>query len=270
MSNHIHASVMNPSTGTLSSDRSRVRENIASLGPWFHNVHLPNGEQTAPEHWLGDFPRFKWKQIAEYIPADLTGWKVLDVGCNAGFYSIELAIRGADVRAVDADPRYLQQAQWSAEQFGLKDKITFQQIQVYELGRDSETYDLVWFMGVFYHLRYPLLGLEIVSKKAKKLFMFQTFTAPGEKVTHPEPNVSMDDRARLTDEGWPRMSFIEHQLADDPTNWWAPNHACVEAMLRDCGMEVIQRPAHEMYLCQPSEHPPTRDDAEYRAALGLS
>jgi tRNA (mo5U34)-methyltransferase len=45
---------------------------------------------------------------------------------------------------------------------------------------------------------------------------------------------------------------VEHRLAGDPTNWWAPNHACVEAMLRSCGLHVIARPADETYLCVPT------------------
>jgi hypothetical protein len=50
------------------------------------------------------------------------------------------------------------------------------------------------------------------------------------------------------------MAFIEDRLADDPTNWWAPDHACVEAMLRTCGMTVRHRPGHEIYVCTP-DHP---------------
>ena len=31
-------------------------DEIRTLGPWFHNLHLPDGRQTAPDHPLGDFP----------------------------------------------------------------------------------------------------------------------------------------------------------------------------------------------------------------------
>ena len=77
---------------------------IRELGPWFHNLHLPGGEQTAPDHAYGDFPAFKWREIAPHIPQDLRGLTVLDIGCNAGFYSFELARRGAQVTAIDIDP----------------------------------------------------------------------------------------------------------------------------------------------------------------------
>lgn len=248
-----------------------LEQQIAALAPWFHNLHLPTGVQTVPDHWLGDFPSFKWAQIEPSLPSDLTGWSVLDVGCNAGFYAFELAKRGAQVRAVDVDPRYLRQARWAARQFGLEDRIQFQQMQVYDLARDDDTYDLVWFMGVFYHLRYPLLGLEIVARKTRRLLMFQTLTAPGAAVVMPPENLELADRQLLNKLGWPKMSFIEHRLANDPTNWWAPNHACVEAMLRSCGMQITACPAHETYLCVPAQTTPAAEqDQEYCSALGLA
>ena len=67
---------------------------IEELGPWFHNLHL-GPHQTAPDHFLGDFPRTKFERFAHAIPEDLSGKSVLDIGCNAGFYSLEMKRRGA-------------------------------------------------------------------------------------------------------------------------------------------------------------------------------
>jgi len=121
---------------------------IEELKPWFHNLHLSNGAQTAPEHPLGDFPASEWRQLVSHLLANLTGWSA-DIGCNAGFYSFELVRRGAMVTAINVDGHYLQQARWAAREFGLEERITFKQMQVYELARVNETYDLVWFMGGF-------------------------------------------------------------------------------------------------------------------------
>lgn len=61
----------------------------------------------------------------------------------------------------------------------------------------------------------------------------------------------------LLQPGWPKAAFIEHRFQGDPTNWWIPNHAAVEAMLRSSGFEVLVRPAHEIYLARPdAAHPP--------------
>ena len=57
------------------------------------------GVQTAPEHFLGDYPAVKWETFAAAIPKDLSGKSVLDIGCNAGFYAMEMKRRGAEPSA---------------------------------------------------------------------------------------------------------------------------------------------------------------------------
>lgn len=239
----------------------------SDLAPWFHNLHLPDGSQTAPDHPLGDFPAFKWKQIERVIPEDLSGWTALDVGCNSGFYSFELAKRGARVTGIDMDPHFLKQAAWAAEKFGLADQVSFRQASVYEVAAWRESYDLMLFMGVFYHLRHPLLALDGLAEKTKKMMIFQTLSLPGEEVAETPDDQDFDRREPMLQPGWPSMAFIEKSLAGDPTNWWAPNHAGIEAMLRSAGLEVIDRPGHEIYQCQPGKRAP-EVAAELDAASG--
>lgn len=238
--------------GEASARSAEMRQQAEALGPWFHNLHLPGGVQTAPDHFLGsDFPRFKWLQIADWLPADLAGWRVLDVGCNAGFYSFELARRGASVLAIDVDPRYLAQARWAAQQLGLERQVEFQQMGVYEIARSIERFDLVWFMGVFYHLRYPLLALDLLARRTRCTMVFQSLTMPGDTVYENTQDHPIETREPLLHPGWPKMAFIEHRFAGDPTNWWVPNHAGVEAMLRSSGLRIVGRPGGEIYLCEP-------------------
>src|SRR5438105_1992817 len=133
-----------------------IRRRVTELGNWFQNMDL-NGVATAPNHFLGDYPAIKWRKFAHVIPEDLRGRTVLDVGCNAGYYSIEMKRRGADrVVAIDHDPAYLAQARYAAEINGAD--IEFRQLDVYSLGQLNERFDLVLFMGVLYHLRHPLLA----------------------------------------------------------------------------------------------------------------
>jgi tRNA (mo5U34)-methyltransferase len=232
---------------------------IAAMGPWFHNVHLPDGTQTAPAHRFGDFPFFKWREIEASVPRDLSGWSAIDIGCNAGYYSIELAKRGANVLGLDVEPLYLRQARWVAQQFGMRDQLRFVEGHIYQLLESGLSFDLVWFTGVFYHLKYPALALDIVRRLTGRLMMFQTMTMPGEEVAPISKDLPLEQREMMLQKGWPKMAFIEHQLAGDATNWWAPNHACVEAMLRAAGFEIIARPAHEFYLCRPVGTPQLSD-----------
>lgn len=259
------------------SDTSQesLQRQVDALGPWFHNLELPCGVQTAPDHPLGpDFPVRKWRQLEPHLPARLDGWTALDIGCNAGFYSIELARRGARVVGIDHDGHYLRQAEWAAARFGVADRIELRRQHLYELAGSRERFDLVWFMGVFYHLRYPLLGLDIAASKVARIMVFQTLTMPGDDVCRDAAGSDdIEDRAALLHPGWPKMAFLEHAFFNDPTNWWAPNHAAVEAMLRSAGLNPVQRPGHELYICEPARDPNRVmpwQSAEFAAATGLS
>src|SRR5688500_13789095 len=105
-----------------------IRRRAEALGPWFHNLDL-DGVRTAPDHFLGDYPNVKWRKIAPAIPKDLRGKTVLDIGCNGGFYSIEMKRRGADrVVGIDFDEKYLAQARFAAQVSGYD--IEFRQLSV--------------------------------------------------------------------------------------------------------------------------------------------
>lgn len=250
---------------TLQS-RGAADPEIAALAPWFHNLHLPEGKQTAPDHPLGDFPAFKWEQLASALPSDLDGWRALDIGCNAGFYTFELARRGANVTGIDADEHYLRQARWALERLDLRGEVELRRQSVYELARLDERFDLVLFMGVLYHLRYPLLALDLVAEKVERLLVLQTLTLPEVDMVEPPDDVPFEERARLLERGWPKAAFVEHRLAGDPTNWWIPTAAAVEAMLRSNGLAVAARPGHELWVCHRER--PSAHKAELDAATG--
>ncbi len=256
----------------FSSVRSSTERKVAELGPWFHNLHLPDGTQTAPDHRLGDFPACKWVEVDSVLPEDLSGWTALDVGCNAGFYSFELARKGADVLAIDVEQRYLDQARWAAGRFELDGSVEFARMQVYDLVRSSRRFDLVLFLGVFYHLRYPLLALDVLSERVDRCMVFQSLTMPGDGDVDGLVDHDFEDREAFLDAGWPRMAFVEGSFAGDPTNWWVPNHAGVEAMLRSAGMHIAARPSHDVYVCEPDRTSGTAAQtfipAQLRSATG--
>lgn len=88
---------------------------------------------------------------------------VFDIGCNGGFYSLEMKRRGAArVVGINSDPGYLAQARFAAAYYGVE--IDFLELSVYHLASLKERFDLVLFLGVFYHLRYPLLALDLIRR----------------------------------------------------------------------------------------------------------
>jgi|SRR5436190_5980883 len=229
--------------------REQLEQRIRALGDWFHNIDL-GGVQTAPDHFLGDYPRVKWERFRRGIPEDLRGKTVLDIGCNAGFYSVEMKRRGADrVLGIDFDDRYLAQARLAAEALGFD--IEFRKLSVYDVHKLGERFDLVLFLGVFYHLRHPLLALDLIHEHvARNLLIFQSLQR-GSDVIEP---VADDYQFWETDvfdrPDFPKLSFIEKRFAGDPTNWWIPNRAAVEAMLRSAGFDILDHPESEVFVCR--------------------
>jgi tRNA (mo5U34)-methyltransferase len=226
-----------------------IQRRVSELGPWFHNLNLA-GVQTAPEHFLGDYPASKWQRFADAVPPDLTGRSVLDIGCNAGFYSIEMKRRGAArVLGVDTDPRYLAQARFAAEVEAAH--IEFRQMSVYELPRLGERFDLVLFMGVLYHLRHPLLALDILHEHVvADTLVFQSMLRGSAEPGRVESDYLFSQSEHFEEASYPRMYFVEHKYSGDPTNWWIPNRACAEAMLRSAGFEITAHPEEEVFICR--------------------
>ena len=234
---------------TLSPGDKTLQARIDALSPWFHNMEL-GGRQTAPRHPLGNYPSSHWRYFEHAIPADLTGKTVLDIGCNGGFYSIEMKRRGATrVVAADFDKRYLAQARLAAEASGVE--LEFRQMSVYDVADLGETFDIVLFMGVLYHLRHPLLALDLIHEHvAGDLMIFHSLQRGSAEAPSLEDDYPFSERAVFAQEGFPVMHFIEKSYAGDPTNWWIPNRACVEAMLRSAGFDILARPDSVVYVCR--------------------
>lgn len=232
----------------------QMQQHIRELGPWFHNLDL-GGFKTAPQHFLGDYPRVKWQRFADALPADLHGQTVLDIGCNGGFYALEMKRRGAErVVGIDSEPLYLAQARFAAEVSGVE--LELHQLSVYDVAKLGEAFDLVLFMGVFYHLRHPLLALDLIHEHvARNLLVFQSMQRGSDQVVPVAPDYPFEETDIFNQPAFPRLHFLEQAYAGDSTNWWVPNRACSEALLRSAGFEMISHPEEEVFICRRRELP---------------
>jgi tRNA (mo5U34)-methyltransferase len=231
-----------------------LRERIEALAPWFHNINL-QGIWTAPDHFLGDYPGVKFRRFERALP-DVRGKSVLDIGCNAGFYSIEMRRRGASrVLGIDSDGRYLDQARLASRTLGFDD-IEFAKLDVYDVGAIGERFDLVIFMGVLYHLRHPLLALDLIHEHvAGDMLLFQSMQRGSKHVLPLAEDYDFAETDIFFESGFPKLHFIEQRYCEDWTNWWVPNRACTEAMLRSAGFAIEDRIEEEVYLCRRRERP---------------
>ncbi len=232
--------------------QEQIEKEVRSLGKWFHNINL-KGVYTAPDHFLGDYPNNKFRNFASSVPRDLTGKTVLDIGCNAGFYSIEMKKRGASkVIGIDSDDHYLAQARFASSVLDVN--IEFRNMSVYDVAGFGEKFDVVIFMGVLYHLRHPLLALDLLYENVVgDILLFQSMQRGSDKVEPVQHDYDFWQTDIFQKHDFPQMYFIEHRYSSDPTNWWIPNRSCIEGMLRSSGFEITGHPEPEVYICRRGE-----------------
>ncbi|WP_394844548.1 TIGR04290 family methyltransferase [Pendulispora brunnea] len=233
---------------------SQIERGVRELGDWFHNMDL-GGVQTAPNHFLGDYPGAKWRRFEHAIERDLRGKSVLDIGCNAGFYCLEMKRRGASrVLGIDSDDRYLAQARFAASVTGTD--IEFRNLSVYDVASLRERFDVVLFMGVLYHLRHPLLALDLLyDHVVGNTLVFQTMMRGSREEEPLAEDYPFSERRIFDSPGYPKLHFVERNYSKDPTNWWVPNLACAKAMLRSAGFVIRDQPEEEVLICARGTRP---------------
>ena len=124
-------------------------------------------------------------------------------------------------------------------------------MSVYDLPALNERFDIVLFMGVLYHLRHPLLALDILHEHVTRdLLVFQSMLRGSADTRRFEEDYDFRYAGHFEDPAYPRMYFVEHKYAGDPTNWWVPNRACAEAMLRSSGFAILEQPEEEVFICR--------------------
>lgn len=196
-----------------------ARPNIS----WFHSFDLGDGEPIE-----GIKPLEILKLEADLILGnDLSGRRVLDIGAWDGFFSFEAERRGAQVVATD-------HFCWSGEGWGTREgfdyvharlgsRIEPVDVDVHDLPkRNLGQFDTVLFLGVFYHLKDPYVGLEAAAAMSRDHLVIETVTGlPREKLP----------AMRLF--GWAEFN-------KDPTNFWAPNLPALKVMLTNFGFSRIE------------------------------
>jgi len=219
---------MQSSDTRLALSEDEIRARIAAVPFWFHQIEVAPGVVTP------GYDRSKEKLLQLQLPGDLTGKRVLDIGAFDGFFSFECERRGAEVVAIDGNP---------ATGFGVARELLgshamFINMDVYDLTPESlGQFDLVLCLGVLYHLRHPMLGLERIHAVCRGQLILET---------------QVCDHHFIDADGTPHeLASFAPQLANipiaqfypgaelnrDSTSWWSPNVAALQSMLHSVGFE---------------------------------
>ena len=215
-----------------------LRSRVAALR-WYHSIDLGNGIVTQG----ADETPYRLARLN--LPASLTGRTVLDIGAWDGFFSFEAERRGAS-RVVAADHYSWHGTGWGTKagftlaRETLQSRVEDVDIDVMDLTPDRVgTFDVVFFLGVLYHLPHPLLALERVASVTRDLLILETV-------------VDMIGVRR------PAAAFYPgRELNNDPTNWWGPNVPAVEAMLHAVGFRQVETVSPQRSVVVPGRRAPS-------------
>lgn len=202
---------------------------------WYHSIDLGDGLVTP-----GQRPLTALMQMLHQVgfPDSFEGLSVLDIGTWDGFFSFEAEKRGAKrVVAVDLDPPDFHG--FSTARALLDSRVEYIQGSAYDLSPEIQgTFDVVFFFGVFYHLRYPLLALDRIRAVTRQYMLMETNC--------------MDKRLILGDGSAVRLQDLDRRLVKTPlyrfyrfdelnrgdfSNWFSPNRRAVEDALWTAGFE---------------------------------
>jgi len=264
-----------------------IRQQLSTMQPWHHNVELAPGVWTNPK--MGNHPAARWALIEPHVPKDLRGKTVLDLGCSSAFFSAMFKKRGAErVVAVDIVDSAISEAQLLTKVFGTPVEIV--QSDIYDfLINNRDHFDYVIFLGIFYHLRSPLFVLDKLSAITRERLYFQTWvrnegalldgirrllfafyemgvlarrgeprraiTSAWRTLTQPlelPDNLDTEDSYIMSHPSFPKMSFIQKSMNNDPTNWWVGDTRTIRAILESTGFRRIQQLSDDTFICDNS------------------
>jgi tRNA (mo5U34)-methyltransferase len=218
------------------TDLEEIRKLIADHGRWWHEIELAPGIVTPGD----DSNRMKIPILDGLgLPVEMTGMRVLDIGCSDGFFSFEMERRGADVVAIDFVPATY--SGFSTARAVLGSAVEYRMDNVYNLNPDDYgQFDVILFLGVLYHLRKPLAALDAirsVMKEGAQLFV---------------GTMLIDDYFLLPDHTVSSLSAVNPVLNNVPiwqaypgdslngdfTNCFAPNRRALEVALEEAQFQV--------------------------------
>ena len=202
-----------------------IRHQVESERYWFQKVEL------FPGYFSPGWDDPAQNKLPYYgLPDDLTGLRVLDIGCAEGFFSFEAERRGArEVIGIDSFSDSVRRFNIVKE--ARQSNATAFLMNVYDLEpKRLGTFDLVLFYGVFYHLKHPQLALERILSICTGSLLFQTHVFE-------EPSLKDMPSARFYPHGMLSGPQREHF---DPTVFWLFNSACCVGMLDHVGFSDLE------------------------------
>ena len=210
---------------------------VKSFKFWYHRIYLGNGVYTIEGH--AAHHELVWQHFETALPPSFNGLSVLDVGANAGYFALQSKFRGARrVVGTEFEQLFFDQALTIREVWGVD--IDYRLLDAHDVASLKESFDLIVFAGILYHLKHPLFVLETLGRMCTDAILLETEFIPSDPRNCVVVRQGQPATLQQTQSGM--MKFIErNELNGDDTNWWVPDEECVRGMLRTAGFNHISR-----------------------------
>jgi tRNA (mo5U34)-methyltransferase len=220
--------------------REEILTWVKNLAPWFHCIDLGLDLRTKTASVCGepiDHPHGTWEIIQKCFPDVLSGKSVLDVGCNAGFYAIEVKRRhAARVVGIDAERFHIRQANFVRRVLDLD--IEFRRMSVYDLDpRVIGRFDMVLALGLIYHCKHPALALERLARVTNDLLIVETAILPKDMC----PSSFVYSMGGLERTLYP-FAYVQNPDGSKEAayNWFLPSVEGLTVMLQNFGFSKVE------------------------------
>jgi SAM-dependent methyltransferase len=161
-------------------DAQRLRDRIATFASWQYEFEFEGGVRTRPfsramVNRQRERYRYFFAALLRLTGGSLAGRRVLDLGCNAGFFSLAAAEAGADfVLGVDAQQRYVDQAALVFEAKGI-DPARYGFVHANALAHDFHGgFDVVLCLGMLNQLAKPVELFARMADAGAELIVIDT------------------------------------------------------------------------------------------------
>jgi 2-polyprenyl-3-methyl-5-hydroxy-6-metoxy-1,4-benzoquinol methylase len=208
---------------TLTPDS--LREKLRRWEPWRHRIDFDNGLSTKDFKRripFAEHPLNKFRMVEAAIPfGEISGGRLLDIGCNAGYNSIHAAMKyGARCTGIDIIPQHVEISRFLSEVAGVNGEFRVASAETFSR---PEEFDVVLHFGTLYHLPNPVLSLRATFDNLRRggYLALETHV-----YAHPQDA---------------NICYFMYMLSNEPTNFWAFSPSALTKCLELVGFREIRQ-----------------------------